>query len=87
MDKFWFVSVKYQGNNRWIMNHRKYSRDQIKAIKAKYGTQGTTKKIDGGYERCIHCGRDDATFKHARNVGGGKVYGVRCIRCRTHAGF
>ena len=65
----------------------KYSRKQIALIKAKYGVQGTTKKIDGGYDRCIHCGKDDATFKHKRRTGGGLVTGVKCIRCKTSAGY
>jgi hypothetical protein len=61
-----------------------YTRDEINQIRKQFGKQGTTKFYGSG---CQWCGSNDATFKHYRNVGGGKVSEVRCIRCKQNAGM
>ena len=66
------------------MGNDAYSREDIAKRKAVFGKQGTTKYLGS---RCMHCGGNDATFKHYRSCGGGKVQEVRCIRCGRNAGM
>ena len=59
-----------------------YTKQDIAMRKALFGNQGTTKYLGS---RCMHCGGNDATFKHKR--ANGTVSEVRCIRCKRNAGM
>ena len=77
-----FANMTTKPKPSYKMGIDAYSKDDIAMRKAVFGIQGTGKYLG---TRCMHCGGNDATFRHKR--ANGTVKEVRCIRCSRNAGM